>query len=82
MTDENTAGDPVVGFVDYRSMIGRLHEKYPDADPSRIDQIAHEEYEAVTGGELFVVPAVVEEGTAERLEVEAPADDDVRIQGA
>lgn len=67
MSDAST-GDALVGFVDYESMIARLASRYPRLSRDHIERVARAEYEAVTGGQIFVVPMVVEEGVRETLD--------------
>jgi hypothetical protein len=59
--------DALAGYMLYDAMIERLALRYPGVPLSRIEAIAHHEYEAMTGGALHVVPRELEEGVAERL---------------
>jgi hypothetical protein len=63
-------GDALVGFVEYELMIARLSALYPQVSRSRIESIAQSEYEAVSGGRIYVVPKIVEEGARERLDAQ------------
>lgn len=60
--------DALVGFVDFDLMIERLALEYPRVSRARIERIARTEYDAVVGDRIFVAPAVVEEGSRERLD--------------
>lgn len=58
------------GYVMYAEMLDRLHARFPDVPPWRLEQIAAAENDAITGGLLRIVPAEVEAGAIEMLERE------------
>lgn len=68
MVERFTLGD--AGYTLYSDVIERLHQRYPDVALWRVAQIVTAENEAITGGQLHIVPTEVETGAEEMLERE------------
>jgi voltage-gated potassium channel Kch len=62
------------GLISYAGMIARIAMLFPDVPIARIEAIAFEEHEVISGGQLYMVPALVEVGTVERLVVMAVSE--------
>lgn len=59
-------GVPVASF---REVVARLRADYPGEDPAHVEGIVLREWEAFSAGRPLVVPAAVEEGAREILDL-------------
>lgn len=59
------------GYILYSDLVERLRARFPTVPVWRLEQVVAAEHDAITGGELQIVPAEVEDGTIEMLEREA-----------
>jgi hypothetical protein len=72
--------DGVIGIaggrelIDFERLLDRMSERYPAIPRAEIHAAALIEHDAITGGELFAVPAELEEGLAEALDAYGGAD--------
>ena len=72
--------DGVIGIaggrelIDFERLLDRMSARYPGIPRSEIHAAAMIEHDAITGGELYAVPAELEQGLLEALDSRAGSD--------
>ena len=71
--------DGVIGIagcrelIDFEHLLDRMGERYPGIPRAEIHAAAMIEHDAITGGELYAVPAELEQGLTEVLDARGGA---------
>lgn len=71
--------DGVIGIaggrelIDFERLLDRMSERYPGIPRAEIHAAAMIEHDAITGGELYAVPAELEQGLTEVLDAHGGA---------
>ena len=72
--------DGVIGIaggrelIDFELLLDRMGARYPGISRADIHAAAMIEHDAITGGELYAVPAELEQGLVEALDSRAGSD--------
>lgn len=72
--------DGVIGIaggrelIDFEHLLDRMRARYPGIPRAEIQAAAMIEHDAITGGELYAVPAELEQGLVEALDSRAGSD--------